>query len=190
MASQRDATSGVMTALSGPTKTWAILYEGIFVVAGVDTPLRLWTGRGDLTWNGFTWSGFGKLLSVSFGEEVSEVRAVNFTLTLSGLAPGIVDLAELTIRSGKIGKLWLAFFDSAGAVIPDPYPLKRGRFDTDNIRHSGSSCTVSIQYESVLSDLDRPRDRRWTSEDQQIDYPADEGFSQVPGLQDSTFTWG
>src|SRR5258706_267544 len=101
MASQRDATSGVLTALASPTKTWAILYEGIFSVGGVDTPLRLWTGRGDLLWNSFTWSGFGKLLSVDFGEEVAEVRAVNFTLTLSGLAPGITDLAELTGRKSQ-----------------------------------------------------------------------------------------
>lgn len=190
MTSQRDATSGVLSALAAPTKTWAIFYEGIFVVGGVDTPLRLWTGRGDISWNGFTWSGFGKLLSVDFGEEVAEVRAVNFTLTLSGLAPGITDLAELSIRSGKPGKLWLAFFDSVGAIIPDPYPLRRGRFDTDNIRHSGGSCTVSVQYESVLAALDRPRERRWTSEDQQIDYPNDKGFDNVPGLQDATFTWG
>jgi len=190
MASQRDATSGVLAALAAPSKTWAILYEGTFVVGGVDTFLRLWTGQGDLSWNGFTWSGFGKLLTVDPGEEVSEVRAANFTLSLSGLAPGITDLAEISIRSGKPGKLWLAMFDSAGAIIPDPYPLKRGRFDTDTIRHSGDTCTVTVQYESVLAALDRPRERRWTSEDQQIDFPNDLGFDYVPGLQDATFTWG
>jgi hypothetical protein len=190
MASQRDATAGVLSALAASVKTWAILYEGIFSVAGVDTPLNLWTGRGDLLWNAITWKGAGQLLAVDLGEEISEVRSIGFSLSLSGMAPGIVDLAENSIRSGKPGRLWLALFDSAGAIIPDPYPLKRGRFDTDSIKHSGGTCTVTVQYESILATLDRPRERRWTNADQQLDYPADKGFEYVTKLQDATLTWG
>jgi hypothetical protein len=188
--SQRNATAAVLAALASNTKSWAILYEGIFTPGGVDTPLRLWTGRGTLSWGGNNWLGAGQFLAFSPIEEVLDIQAVNFTVSLSGLASGIIDLAENSIKSGKPGKLWLAMFDTNGLLIADPYPLRRGRFDTDTIQHDGQTCTITVQYESVLAALDRPRERRWTSEDQQIDYPGDKGFDQVPSLQDKTFTWG
>jgi len=178
-----------MTALADKYKKWAFLYEGIFWT-GADTPLRLWTGRGALTWNGFDWFGAGQLLDCSPVEEVSDIRAVSFTVSLSGLAPGIVDLAENSIRSGKPGRTWLALFDVNDTVIPDPYPLRRGKFDTDTIVRNGDMCTVTVQYESVLSSLDRAHDRRWTDADQKLDYPNDRGFEYVSGLQDKVLTWG
>ena len=41
-----------------------------------------------------------------------------------------------------------------------------------------------------LIDLDRSRARRFTSEDQKIDYPDDKGLEMVASLQDTVIIWG
>ena len=43
---------------------------------------------------------------------------------------------------------------------------------------------------NVLIDLNRSRVRRYTNEDQQIDYPTDVGFEYVQSLQDFEIKWG
>ena len=190
MTSVRDADASVIAALNSAKIPWALFYEGIFVVSGVDTPVRFWSGLGNTTWNGFTWVGAGNLLGFSDIEETQEVRATSFSVSLSGLATGVIGLALGSIKSGKAGSLWLAILDDAGAIVGTPYPLRRGRFDTDTISFDGEQCVITVQYEGLLATLDRPRERRWTNEDQQIDYPNDKGFVFVPELQDRTLIWG
>jgi hypothetical protein len=52
------------------------------------------------------------------------------------------------------------------------------------------TATVSISYEGRLIDLERPRARRYTHDDQQIDFPGDRGFEYVPTLQEWNGVWG
>jgi len=188
--SERDLTVGMAAAIAAGTVRPAILYEGVFVSGGVDQYLRLWTGVGDLSWNGYTWTGGGQLLAISPIEEASEVRAVGFTVTLSGMPSALIANALTNARQGKPGTLWLALFDSAGAVIADPYQLQGGRLDFTIIEDNGDTCTIGAQYESRLVDLERPRERRYTHEDQQLDYPGDLGFEYVASLQDKQIVWG
>lgn len=49
---------------------------------------------------------------------------------------------------------------------------------------------IELMYEDRLVDLERPRERRYTHEDQQIRLVGDKGFDQVPELQDAQDTWG
>lgn len=80
--------------------------------------------------------------------------------------------------------------DGGLVVIADPYLVQQGRFDIVVIEDSGTECTISAQYESRLIDLRRPRTRRYTLEDQQIDFNADTGFAKVAALQDMQLIWG
>ena len=38
--------------------------------------------------------------------------------------------------------------------------------------------------------IEKPRERRYTSEDQKLDHPDDRGFEYVPALQDMPIFWG
>lgn len=188
---ERGLTAPMLAAIAARTVRPALFYEGEFV-DGSENPefLRLWTGVGDLSWNGYTWTGGGNLLGISALEETTDLKAVGFSVTLSGMPSSLVSLALGNVRQGKPGKLWLGLFDSAGALLADPYQLKRGRFDIAPIEDDGETCTISAQYEDRLIDLERPRDRRYTHEDQQLDYPGDLGFEYVPSLQDMDIPWG
>lgn len=74
-------------------------------------------------------------------------------------------------------------------VIADPFLAFEGRLDVPDISDDGESCTVRVSYESRLIDLERPRERRITHEDQQIDYPGDLGREYVASLQDKVVVW-
>lgn len=188
----RDLSAGVETAIQAGVVYPALLYEGEFYSAGSPSVqyLRLWTGVGTLTWDSKTWTGGGTLLGISPLEETRDVKAVGFTVTVSGIESAKVSLALQSVRQNKPGTLWLACFNAAGALIADPYRLRDGRFDIAVIEDNGETCTIAAQYEDRTIDLDRARDRRYTHEDQQIDYPGDLGFEYVAALQDMQIMWG
>ena len=62
--------------------------------------------------------------------------------------------------------------------------------DVMNISESGDSAQITINGESRLIDLDVPRVRRYTSEDQKIDFPNDKGLEYIADLQDKEIVWG
>lgn len=192
---ERGLTSAMLAAIAAKVVRPAIFYEGEFETAGSPAFLRLWTGLGEVSWDSdgdgpYTWTGAGNLLAITPIEETTDLKAVGFSVTLSGMPSASIALALASVRQGKPGKLWLGLFDSAGALLADPYPLRRGRFDVAPIEDDGETCTIVASYEDRLIDLERPRDRRYTHEDQQLDYPGDKGFEYVPSLQDMDIPWG
>lgn len=183
----RNLTAGMVTEVTAPKLYPVIFYEGEFASSTV----RLFSGIGSISWNGQTWLGGGELLSISPISEKSEISAEGFSVTLSGMPADKISLALQSLRQGKPGKLWLGMLNGAtGAVIADPYLLQRGKLDIAPIEDNGETCTISVQYESRLIDLERARERRYTHEDQQLDFPGDLGFEFVPALQDMQLNWG
>jgi hypothetical protein len=182
----RDLTAGVATAVAATTVRPVLFYEGEYST-GI---LRLWSGLGSFSWNAQTWTGAGQMLGLAPVEELSDVRAVGFAVSLSADASALLSLNLGAARQGLLGKVWIGFFDSAGALIDDPYLAFQGRFDVPDILDAGEQATISARYESRLADLDRPRERRYTDEDQSLDYPTDPGFEFVTRLPDKQVIWG
>jgi len=75
-------------------------------------------------------------------------------------------------------------------LIADPYLLRSGRMDYCNISVSGEDTRITAQYEDRLIDLQKPRERRYTDQDQRNQYPTDGGFRFVTSLQDKQLIWG
>lgn len=182
----RDLTAGMLSSIAAGTVRPVLFYQGSFSGGTV----RLWTGLGSVSWNGQTWLGAGSLLGMSSIQETTEVRAAGLTISLSGMPGSLISLALSQARQGAAGLVYLGFLDSSGAIIADPTLAFSGRLDVPEIVDSGDTCTITISYESRLIDLERARERRYTQEDQRLDYPDDDGFNQVPGLQDAVILWG
>lgn len=162
-----------------------LLYEGEF-----DSGLvHLWTGVGTITWNGTLYSGAGQVLGLSAVEETVEVRAASVQVSLSGLPSALVSTALSFARQGKKGRLWLGFLNSSGAIIADPYLIFTGLLDVPTMDETGDTSTITFSYENRLVGLLTANDRRYTPEDQHIDFPDDLGFECVAGLQDATIIW-
>jgi hypothetical protein len=148
-------------------------------------PFRVWTGLGDLSWAGLTFSGIGDLGAMSEVEETVELRAVRLTLTLSPVPQEVIDIA-LAERSFRLrpARLWGALLDAEGAFVADPFPLWAGLMDTMEVT-DGAEPRVALTCESRLVDLERAEVRRYTDADQQAEYPGDRFFEYVPALQEA-----
>jgi hypothetical protein len=181
----RNLTSGMATEVAAAQLRPTIFYEGEFA-GGF---LRLWSGLGPIDWNGQTWTGAGNLMAVSPIVETADVRAAPMTCSLSGASPAILSLVLGQARQGKPGKVWFGGMDAAGAIIADPYLAFVGRLDVPQIEDTGETGTVTISYENRLIALERPRTRRWTHEDQQIDYPGDMALEYAASLQNQVLVW-
>lgn len=182
----RALTAAMLAAMATGHVKPLILYEGEFSGGTV----RLFTGYGTIVWNGNTFTGSGQMLNITAIQEVTELQAVNFTVSLNGQLSSLLAIALGQVRRGKPGSVWLGLLDDAGALIADPFLCFKGRADRPDIVPDPENAVIAVAYESRLIDAARRRERRYTSEDQQIDYPGDLGFDYVPSLQDTQFTWG
>ena len=181
----RDLAADQLAMITAASQRPVLFYEGEFTGG----TLRLWSGVGTISWNSQSWTGAGNLLSIGEIQETTEIRASGTTLSLSGLNTSIISIALAQCRQGLAGRVWLGGLDASNAVIADPFMAFEGRLDVPEISDDGETCTVSISYESRLIALERPRERRVTHEDQQIDYPGDLFREYVAGLQDKVLTW-
>ena len=182
----RALTAGMISAMATGAVKPIFLYEGEFTGG----TLRLFTGYGSLSWDGHTWTGDGGLMQITAVQEVSELQAINFSVSLNGDLSSLVTVALAQVRRGKPGSVWMGLLDAAGALIADPFLCFSGRADKPDILPDPTHTVISVAYESRLIDAERTRNRRYTSEDQHIEYPADEGFDFVPALQDQITPWG
>lgn len=182
----RTLTAAFATAAAAALVRPVLLLQVTFPT---DT-LRLWTGIGSLSYGGNTYTGAGNLISVSPIEETNEIRAAGVQISLSGIPSGTIATALGTMDSGQSGSLHFGLMNASNALIADPVLAFSGRLDTALIEESGDTCTVLVTFESRLIDLERPRERRYTDEDQQAEYAGDLGFQYIAGLQDRVLKWG
>lgn len=181
-----DATPAFIAALAQPLIRPAIFVQATFATA----TLYLWTGRGNVSWNGKTWTGVGTLGTVSTIEEGSTVEARGITLTMSGIDATALEDVLNEVQQGLPAIVYLGLFDESLALIPNPVTGFAGRMDQPTLDVDGTTATISIACESRLSDMNTPALRRYTNEDQQREHPNDQGFSFINGCQEVTIFWG
>lgn len=75
-------------------------------------------------------------------------------------------------------------------VLPTPFVLFEGTMDRMVLTDRGDEASVAIFCESRLISLENNNVRRYTPEDQKIDYPNDLGLDFVAGLQNAEIRWG
>ena len=183
----RTISAALLTALSAERVFPMILAEGIFDSGA----LRVWNGTGSLDALGETWVGTGLMLSISPIEETAELRAAGVNIGLSGIPSALVSIALAEDYQGRPARIYIgAFDDSTGAVIVDPIKVFEGRIDTMPIQDSGETATIIITVESRLIRLESASRRRFTVQDQKIEFPNDKGLNHVAAIQDVQIVWG
>ena len=181
----RNLTSAVQTQLAATE-----LQPFFAIKLNFDSgALRLWTGYGDITVNSETYTGGGQLLGVSAIEETVEVAAKGVSMSLNGIDASLVSLALTENYQTRSAKIYLGFL-SSGAVVADPYLIFDGRMDVMTIDDNGETANISLTAESRLIDLERARERRYTSDDQKVRHPNDTGLDFVASLQEKEIAWG
>jgi hypothetical protein len=171
----RTVPTDILTALSQPE------VEPFYAVEiDLDSgPLRIWTGVGDRTIDGDTYTGGGNLVGISGLEEVADLSAKNITLTLSGMPPSVVALAlGEPYQRRKVRVLW------GVRGVSDFVEVFSGSLNQMVIEDGPESGTISVTVDSKLVELERASNRRYTSVSHKTRYPNDTFFDFVAQIQD------
>ena len=164
---------------------------GLLAKAELDSgDINIWGGLGDVVVGADTYTGAGDLLGVSEVEETEELRAAGISISLSGLTTSILSVALSEPYQGRPLTLFLAFFNSSGAVIGDPITVFTGTLDVMRIEASAETFTITATAENELVTLERKINRRYTPEDQKAVYSGDTFFDYIAGLQDQEIKLG
>lgn len=206
----RDLPTDLITALSTPgsvTGVVALMAEFRFDSGTIG----MWTGLGTLEYNGVNYFGGGNLVNVSGYEETIDLQAKGMTLTLSGVASDLIEIAENEPYQGRVCKLYIALIDiesslalegETGLILLEDggriklessvnaiYPVFSGIMDVIDTQDGPNTSIIQLSLENVLTLLKRTKTRRYTDQDQKSRYPDDDGLSFIAALQDKSLVW-
>ena len=148
--------------------------------------LYFWTGFHEIVWDGHTWSPVGYNGQVSPITDSEEIVATGVQLQLSGIDSTLVGAALGSVRQNLSAKVYLGFLDDTDTLLVDPGEAFVGFTDVPHIEDDAQTATITISCESQMVALSRRISRRYTHEDQQIDYAGDLGFEYVVALAQGT----
>lgn len=181
----RNLSTAMKAAITANVVYPALLADLTFITGTV----YVWSGIGDLIYNGHTYQGVGSLGEVGTITEGTSVEASGTTISLFGVDPTLYADSIADIRTGLPALIRFGCFNSAGALV-DTMILFSGLMDQPTVTENADSLDISIALESKLTNLQRANRRLWTSCEQRKDYPQDMGFTFVEELQDKAIIWG
>ena len=152
--------------------------------------LNVWSGMGDLSYGGETYTGLGDLLSISEIKETADVQATGMNVSLAGVKSSLVAIAKDQDYQGRELTVRLGAFDSSGSLVADPVIIFSGFMDTMTITEAGEYSSITIAVENKLIAFERSKVRRYTAEDQKINHPTDKGFEFVTAIVEKEIFWG
>ncbi len=152
--------------------------------------LNLWNGIGDLTVDSVDYVGAGTLLEIGEISETSELSANGLTVALSGITEPLISKARDEDYQGRELKVLLGAMDATNSVIANPVIVFSGFMDTMTINDGSETATIQVAVENRLIEFERNRVRRYTAEDQKIDFPNDKGLEFVAEISEKQINWG
>jgi len=181
----RDLHSNFTTELA--TSNLKPFFAAKFEFATVT--IRVWTGYGDLSINSETYKGIGTLGSLGNIEETTQTKAVSQDFILSGIPSKHLYLALIDNYSGKDVTLFIGLLNESNAIISNIFTIFKGFIDTITISESGETSTIRVRAENRLVQLERSIERRYTTQQQKLDFSGDLGLDLIEELIDKDVTW-
>lgn len=154
------------------------------------TPVHLWSGYGTITYNGTGYLGIGTLGTVSPVEETTDLAARGITMQLSGVPTAMIAVALTENYQGRECSVLFGAMASDGTLISSPVTVFSGRMDVMSINDDGQNATIGMTAENKLVDFRRPREVRYTDEEQKTIDPTDRGLEFVNAIQEKEIYWG
>ncbi len=139
-----------------------VVFVELHFVSGT---VYVWSGVGDLAWNGHTWTGLGRLASISTIEDASTIIANGITLTCSGIDPTMTNDVLHEVQVGLPVLIYIGSYDDTWTLIADPITAWAGRMDQPQIDIDSSTAILTINCENRLVEMNTAVDRRYTNDD-------------------------
>lgn len=186
----RDLYSGMQSELESSSLFPIIMFHGEFTGGDV----YMTTYDRTISWDGQTWIGVGNFAGISSVRETQELSARSVDLVLSGIPQELLQVALAEVTRGTRCHLYLGVIDSSGNLITNttpqsPYKFYTGFIDVPVIDTGRDTCSIALKTENHLIILDRANERRYTHQDQQIDFEGDLGLNFVAEVQNKDIDW-
>lgn len=135
------------------------------------------------------WTGAGSLGFVGPIEGSTEVEAGRFQLGLSGLDSNLkAELVDYLVRGSEV-YVWLAYLDSDGALVEDPWLAFFGKIDVPEISEGAESVEVIVECSDGVSSFWRRTTRYRNTTDQEDIFSGDVFYEFVTDLR-APIPWG
>ena len=151
--------------------------------------LRMWSGYGNIVWDGETFTGGGNLIGISAVQETQDLKANGITMSMSGIPSDQIALALNERSRGRPFQMYLAMVADDNTIVTDPYRLFTGIMNVIGANDTGQTSSLTLSVENRLIVGQRSKVRRYTSEDQKKTYSTDEGYDLINQLQDKEVVW-
>lgn len=138
---------------------------------------------------GGTYTAVGYMGALSTVTETTEVASKNVDLTLTGIPSQYLSLALADQYRGRAVCIYLLLYNEAFTAY-EQVTLFRGRMNTMTISETGESSVIKLSCESRLVELERPRERRYTQEEQTRRFPGDIGLQYLASSVNKDIYWG
>jgi len=155
------------------------------------TPIYLWTGIGNKTLtpeggSSNTYIGVGNLLEMGEPSESADLSAQGLTVSLNGLNSSILSAALSENYQGRSAKLYLGV-----SGVSNMAEVFSGYMDVMTINEAADTVSVSLNIESRLIDLERPRVARYTQSSHQSisGNSGDKFFNFITDIADKKVEW-
>lgn len=205
----RNLTSEMAAEVAGRNMRPVMLMEAFFDSG----TLRLWSGYGELEYNGDTYTGSGNLIGISPIDETQNLEAKGIVVSMSGISSNLISIALTERTRGRSLKLYLGMVevdsyvatevdtgrvmleDESGfvklesGVIASPYRIYSGLMDVIEFTDDGKTADLRLSVENILMIGRRAKVLRYTNEEQRKIYPDDKGLEFVNQLQDKEIVW-
>jgi len=182
----RTLTSGLLTEITANQLHPFVAVEIFFP----KYTTRIWGGYGTIRINSQDFLGVGTLGAISSVNETTQTQASGLTLSLSGIPNDLLAVAMAEQYQGNTVNIYFGCLNEEHSVIESPINIFSGRVDVMSLSEGKESSTLAITVESRLIDLEKPRLRRYTAEDQKIDFADDKGLDFVASIQETQIQWG
>ncbi|MFM1991284.1 MAG: hypothetical protein RJA99_4241 [Pseudomonadota bacterium] len=163
----------------------------MFVELALDAGSRRYvTAQPDIAWNGFTWLGGGRIVSMQPLAESAGLEALGWEITLAGTDSAMVSDAAQTVMVGRRASVWVGCYDEAGALVSTPFLRMQGAINDMTIVDTDATATIVLRIESRLIWMLKARSTYWTNAEQKRRYPTDDGFKFTDITSQRTLKFG
>ena len=161
-----------------PMVAWAMEIVGVGLA---NIPYRVWSGLGQLDWNGVIWDGTqsvnGSFVSVSPVTDKVGAPDRRASVTISVTAEMIRQLLAIDTGPVSVFLRYLYSLDNGVSWIEAPMVLA-GRLSQPKFDRG----LYTVEIETWSGDVDRGEPKLWSDETQRAEYPGDKGFEFIRGL--------
>jgi hypothetical protein len=181
----RGLTNDMVTEVSASQLSPILLASLSFA-----TPVHIWTVYGTITVGSTAYLGIGTLGSISPVEETTDLAARGISMQLSGVPTAMLAVALTENYQGRECSVLFGALQASGALVSSPVTIFSGRMDVMSINDDGQNATIGMSAENKLVDFRRPREVRYTDQEQKNLFPSDKGLEFVTAIQEKQIYWG